>query len=107
MGKENKMAKTAKGQDVKYKTKEAASLAKSSAEATSDRKGVQSELDAVLEYLAKLEDRCVAKAQSYEDRVAARQAEIDGLKEAMQVLEGEASLLQEGRRSLRGVSKHH
>merc|ERR1719198_992700 len=59
--KENAMTKTTKSQDAKYKAKEAVSLAKS----TADRKGVQAELDAVLEYLGKLEDRCVAKAESY------------------------------------------
>lgn len=105
--KENAVEKTTKEQDTKYKRKEAAALDKASAEASNDRKGVQSELDAVLEYLGKLEDKCVAKPESYEDRVAAREAEIKGLKEALQILDGEASLLQKGRRTLRGVKKHH
>merc|ERR1712003_347619 len=105
--KENALAKTTKEQDAKYKEKEAVQLAKSSAESASDRKGVQAELDAVLEYLAKLEDRCTAKAESYSDRKAAREAEIAGLKEALEILEGEAALLQKSRRGLRGVSRHH
>jgi len=106
--KENAVEKTTKEQDTKYKRKEAASLDKASAEASNDRKGVQSELDAVLEYLGKLEDKCVAKPESYEDRTAAREAEIAGLKEALQILDGEAaSLVQKGRRTLRGVSKYH
>merc|ERR1711959_387881 len=84
--KENAMTKTTKQQDAKYKQKEAVSLGKATAEATADRKGVQEELDAVLEYLGKLEDRCVAKAESYADRTAAREAEIAGLKEAMEIL---------------------
>merc|ERR1712139_548555 len=104
--KENAVTKTTKQQDAKYKQKGAVSLDKATAEATSDRKGVQAELDAVLEYLGKLEDRCVAKAESYADRTAAREAEIAGLKEAMEVLSGEAVLLQQGRRALRGVAKH-
>merc|ERR1712176_1569683 len=104
--KENALAKTTKEQDAKYKEKEAVQLAKSSAEATSDRKGVQAELDAVLEYLGKLEDRCTAKAESYADRKAARDAEIAGLKEALEILEGESALLQKSRRALRGVSRH-
>merc|ERR1719453_465908 len=104
--KENALAKTTKGQDAKFKQKEAVQLQKASSEASSDRKGVQAELDAVLEYLGKLEDRCVAKAESYADRTAAREAEIAGLKEAMEILSGEAVLLQEGRRALRGVTKH-
>merc|ERR1719453_2605114 len=104
--KENALTKTTKQQDAKYKQKEAVSLGKATAEATSDRKGVQAELDAVLEYLGKLEDRCVAKAESYADRTAAREAEIAGLKEAMEVLSGEAVLLQQRSRALRGVATH-
>merc|ERR1712192_64104 len=103
--KENALAKTTKEQDAKYKQKEAVQLEKSSAETSSDRKGVQAELDAVLEYLGKLEDRCTAKAESYSDRKAARDAEIAGLKEALEILEGEAVLLQKGRRTLRGASR--
>merc|ERR1711971_570943 len=98
--KEDALAKTTKGQDAKYKEKEAVPLAKSTSEASSDRKGVQAELDAVLEYLGKLEDRCTAKAESYADRKAAREAEIEGLK-------GEAVLVQKSRRAFRGVSRQH
>merc|ERR1719235_2067391 len=50
MTKENEIAKTTKEQDVKYKTKEAKSLDKAVAELTSDREGLQTELDAVLDY---------------------------------------------------------
>jgi len=42
----NKIASTSKGQDVKYKNKEAVSLDKNTAEASSDRDGLQAELDA-------------------------------------------------------------
>merc|ERR1719487_2868846 len=90
----NKIATTSKGQDVKYKTKEAAALDKSSAEAVSDREGVQTELDALLEYLAKLDKMCVAKAEPYAERKARREAELSGLKQALEILEGEAVLIQ-------------
>merc|ERR1712222_235646 len=47
--KENELSLTTKNQDIKYKTKEAAALDKSVTEATSDRTGVSSEFDAVVE----------------------------------------------------------
>merc|ERR1719471_1265447 len=103
--KENEILKTTKEQDVKYKTKESVSLEKSAAELTSDRSGIEEEMTAVLEYLKELEDRCVAKPESYEEQKARREAEIAGLKEALQILDGQAVLLQT-QRSLRGVSKH-
>jgi predicted nucleic acid-binding Zn-ribbon protein len=100
----NKIATTSKTQDVKYKTKEAASLDKSTAEVSSDREGVQSELDALLEYLAKLNKMCIAKAEPYAERAARRKAEIAGLKQALQILDGESVLLQEqSKRKLRGA----
>merc|ERR1719436_2248773 len=60
--KENEIEKVTKEQDVKYKTKESTELDKTVAETSSDRSGVQDELDAVLEYLKKIEEQCIAKA---------------------------------------------
>merc|ERR1719507_1098570 len=102
--KENEIEKVTKEQDIKYKTEEATGLDKATAEATSDRSGVQEELDAVLEYLKGIEDRCIAKPESYEERVARREAELAGLKEALSILENETSFLQQkSRRTLRGT----
>jgi len=92
--KENEIAKTTKEQDVKYKTKTAKSLDKTVAELTSDREGLQTELDAVLDYWAKITEQCIAKAEPYEERKKRREAEIAGLKEALSILEGEAALIQ-------------
>merc|ERR1719267_235373 len=64
--KENEIAKVTKQQDVKYKTKESNGLDKSSAEAKSDKEGVQTELAAVNE----------------------------GLKEGLEVLENETAFIQ-------------
>jgi len=101
--KENEIEKVTKEQGVKYKTKESSELDASVAEATSDRSGVEAELEPVLKYLATLEDRCIAKAETYEERKARREAELAGLKEALQILEGQAVLLQkQSARSLRG-----
>merc|ERR1719380_202319 len=87
--KENEIAKTTKEQDVKYKTKEAKSLDKAVAEYTGDREGLQTELDAVLDYWSKIQEQCVAKAEPYEERKKRREAEIAGLKEGLAILEGE------------------
>merc|ERR1719247_2709042 len=102
--KENAITKSTKEQDAKYKTKEAKGLDKETAEATADRSGVQEELDAVMEYYKGIKDRCIAKPESYEERVKRRTAEIAGLKEALKILEGEAVLLQRSsKHTLRGA----
>merc|ERR1712203_556847 len=101
--KENEIEKATKEQDVKYKIEEATGLDKAIAEATSDRAGVQEELDAVLEYLKGMEDRCIAKPESYEQRTARREAELAGLKKALSILESETSFMQKTKRTLRGA----
>merc|ERR1719297_722354 len=100
--KENTIEKATKEQDVKYKSKEADELDAAVAEATADRTGVQAELDPVLKYLATLEDRCIAKAETYEEKKAKRDAEIAGLKEALSILEGQSAFLQRKVRRSRG-----
>jgi len=100
--KENTIEKATKEQDVKYKTKEADELDAAVAEATADKTGVQAELDPVLKYLATLEDRCIAKAETFEEKKAKREAEITGLKEALEILEGQSSFLQRKVRRAKG-----
>ena len=102
--KANAIEKATKDQDVKYKSKEAHELDEAVAEATSDRSGVQAELDAVNEYLEKLVEDCVAKPETYAERKARREAEIAGLNEALSILRGEAVLLQTST-ALRGTMR--
>jgi hypothetical protein len=105
--KENEIDKAVKDQDVKYKTKESTDLDKASAETASDLSNVQAELQAVNEYYAKLKEECVEKAEPYEQRKARREAELAGLKEALDILAGNAVLLQRSsKRSLRMVRSH-
>jgi len=99
---ENKVSKTMKDQDVKYKTQEFKSLDKTISELSGDKGTAGTELAAVNEYYSKLKDRCVAKPESYADRKARREAEIQGLKEALQVLEEETAFVQRKRKGLRG-----
>merc|ERR1719162_1151666 len=100
---ENKVTKTTKSQDGKYKAKEAAGLDKEISELSSDRDTSNSELAAVMDYSGKINERCVAKPESYESRKARREAEIEGLKEALSILENEAAFMQRGRKG----HKHH
>jgi len=98
----NKITKTTKDQEVKYKTQEFKTLDKEITELTGDKDTTTTELDAVLEYYGKLSDRCVAKPESYEDRKARRAAEISGLKDALNILESETAFVQRKGRGLRG-----
>merc|ERR1712060_943398 len=103
--KENEIDRTAKDQSVKYKSQESKSLDKTVAELTSDRNGVQAELDAVSEYLSKIEAACIERAETYSARVERRTAEIAGLKQALEILESETALVQRQakHRTLRGT----
>merc|ERR1719426_177466 len=106
--KQDEIDTTAKGQDVKYKTKEAAGLDKAVTELSTDLASVSDELSAVVSGLDKLKEMCVAKAEPYAERKARRESEIAGLKEALQILESETALVQlTSKHSLRGVQAHH
>merc|ERR1719433_2370903 len=105
--KQNSVDKAAKQQDVKYKTKEFSDLDKAVAEASADRSGVQTELDAVNEYLASLLKQCTAVPETYAERKQRRAAEIAGLKQALSILEGETVLLQQNAMRLRRKRPQH
>jgi hypothetical protein len=98
---DNKDNKVIKEQDVKYKVKELKSLAKAQSGLGGDKGTTGAERDAVLEYLAKLNERCVGKADTYEERKARRESELQGLKDALSILEGETAFVQH--RKKRGV----
>merc|ERR1719277_2583394 len=107
MTRKNEIDRASKEQDVKYKAQESKQLDKTAAENTADRTNVQAELDAVNEYLAKIEDQCIAKAETYAERASRREAEIAGLKQALSILESETALIQrlkKHRTLLRGAS---
>merc|ERR1719401_708249 len=95
----NKITKSLKDQDVKYRTQEFQGLDKSIAELTGDRDSTDAELSAVLEYYSKIKARCIAKPETYEERQRRREAEINGLKQALSILENETAMLQRGKKS--------
>merc|ERR1719325_35397 len=98
---ENKVTKTLKDQDVKYKTQEFTGLDKNVADMTADRETTNVELSAVLDYFAKVKDRCIAKPETYEERQRRREAEIKGLKEALAILQDETAFVQRKKSGLR------
>jgi len=79
---EAQLSKAAKEADMKYKTQEVTALEKKMAELQSDSDTENTELSAVLEYFEKLQERCVKKPDSYEERKTRLQGEIEGLKTA-------------------------
>jgi len=99
---ENKVTKTTKTQDAKYKSAEATALDKEITELSGDRDTSNTELSAVMEYYGKIKERCIAKPETYEERKARREAEIEGLKEALSILESEAAFMQKGRKGHKG-----
>jgi len=106
VSKANQIERTTKVTDVKYKVQESKSLDKSSGELLEDKKGVQAELDAVNEYMSKIEGECIEKAESYATRKARMDSEIAGLKQGLEILETETAFIQQrtNRHALRG---HH
>jgi len=86
---DSEVSKTQKTQDIEHKTKLKQDQSKSMTEKQSDLEGTQKELDAALDYYEKLKPSCVDSGISYEDRVARREEEIQSLKEALQILNGE------------------
>jgi len=99
----NKISKATKEQDVKYKTQEFKGLDKEISELSSDKSTTGTELAAVNEYYGKIKGRCIAKPETYEERTKRRAAEIDGLKQALTVLEEETAFVQ---RKKHGHSQH-
>lgn len=103
----NKVTKATKESDVKYKSKEAIALDKSVTELSSDRTSAQSTLDAEMEFKKSIINSCVAKPDTYEERKSRREAEVAGLKEALQILSGETVFMQKKQGGLRGAAIHH
>merc|ERR1719183_2136296 len=85
---ENKVSKATKEADAKAKQSELKSLEVQVSHHEEDLASTSAELDAVNAYLDKLKPQCEDKAMSYEERKAARDAEIAGLREALEILQG-------------------
>merc|ERR1719236_147865 len=78
--------------DTSRKTKVTEKIDKEGALARTEKdlKSVSEELAAAEEYYEKLKPQCIDPGESYEERVARRKAEIESLKEALKILNGES-----------------
>lgn len=90
MVQENAVSRTTKQTEAKGKQQEIKQLQTAVADNKSDRVSANKELDAVMKYLEKLRGSCVHKPMSFEERQARRKQEIESLKEALNILSGEA-----------------
>jgi len=93
MMEENKLLKSTTEMDIKGKQSEMKSVKSALADYSQDKEGVSAELSAVVDYLDKLKPQCETKAPSYAQRKAEREAEIQGLKEALDILAGDGLAL--------------
>merc|ERR1719324_2363040 len=100
---ENKISKATKETEAKGKASEVKSLTVQLGHSKEDHASVSAELDAVNAYIDKLKPQCEEKAMSYAEKKAKREAEIAGLKEALEILEGGLALTQTS--SLRGIKR--
>jgi len=91
---ENKMSKATKSTESKGKASEVKSLTVQLGHSQEDHGSVSSELDAVNAYVDKLRPQCESKAMSYAEKKAKREAEIEGLKSALEILAGNLAFLQ-------------
>jgi len=96
---ENKVSKSSKLAEAKAKATEVKGLEVDLSDSKEDHAAVSSELEAVKAYIEKLKPQCETKTMTYAEKKAAREAEIEGLKEALGILEGKdlAMLLQSER----------
>lgn len=90
---EDAVSTATKKASVKAKQSEVKSLKTAIQDSGSDLTSANEELDAVMEYIEKLKPQCESKAMTYEERKARRDAEIAGLKEALEILAGDAPAL--------------
>jgi chromosome segregation ATPase len=83
---QNTITKAANTEEVKGKEAEVKSTETALLNYKEDYASTGKELDAVLAYLDKLKPQCETKVMTYAERVAKREAEIAGLKEALEIL---------------------
>jgi len=89
MTNENEVANATKEMEVKGKESEVKSLKVQLEHSTEDYESISGELDAVTAYMDKLKPECEQKVETYEEKKARREAEIEGLKNGLAILGGD------------------
>merc|ERR1719274_408094 len=84
---ESSKSKAVKTTSMKHKTNSKTEKEGDLESAKKDLAGTQEELDAALAYFEKLKPSCVEVGESYEERKARREEEIESLKDALSILE--------------------
>jgi len=98
---DNKVSKVTKMTEIKGALSEIKSLDVALKNHKEDYDMTSKELAAVMDYLDKLKPQCESKAMTYGEKKAKREAEIEGLKEALAILEGDALVQKSVQRHLR------
>lgn len=87
---ENKVRTATLTAESKTKSQGVESATKALSEFQGDRESATTELEAILEYDEKIKDKCIAKPEPFEERMKRKQAEIAGLKQALEILSDDA-----------------
>jgi len=98
---ENKMSRNAYEKESRQKEKASASYDKAVLDLTSDLDAGHNELDSVNKYLRTIRGACQLQPESWDERKVRREAEVAGLKKALEMLSTE-ELLQQKQGGLRG-----
>merc|ERR1719386_31905 len=87
---ESSKDKSVKNADMQNKINTEATKKSTLTDTVNDMKAMQGELDSALVYFDKLKPSCVATKTDYNERVARRNAEVQGLEEALAFFNGDA-----------------
>eukprot|EP00434_Breviolum_minutum_P023282 symbB.v1.2.020537.t1/scaffold1725.1/size121579/2 len=96
-----KLEKTRKEKDMKYKIQASQRLEADLQELQSDTENTKTELSAIEEFNNGLTAECTVPPESFKEKQAKRQEEIQGLKTALEALDSQGSLLQSKKTAFR------
>jgi len=105
MSNQHKVSRAGKAAEANAKMAEEKRFESDAGNYKMDRQGLQKESDAINTYGEKLKPECEVKVPSYEERKDRRKAELDGLQNALAILDGRALALVETGHSLSRTSR--